>query len=151
VILFVAAIHFPCFNSRLSLLNFVRKENSVIRTTKAAVISARTNCVVLIHFLPEMVCCHTAEVVTLMWCLKFRSLLSRSINSKNKRDNGINDKPSKQALFSPVFQASMRRETRVMGKVRENIIFYFSAPFPHGLETGDWFLARTKLSRFKGL
>ena len=133
MILFVAGIYFPCFNSRLSLFNFVRKENSVIRTSKADDIKAGTNCVILIHFLPEMVCCHTAEVVTLMWCLKFCSLLSRSINSKNKRDNRINDKPSKQALLSPVFQTSMRRETRVTGKVRENIICYFSAPFPRGL------------------
>ena len=104
MILFVATIHFPCFNSRLSLFNFVRKENSVIRTTKADVLSAGTNCVILIHFLPEMVCCHTAEVVTLMWCLKFCSLLSRSVNSKNKRDNRIDDKPSKRALFPPFFR-----------------------------------------------
>lgn len=134
MILFVTAIHFLCFNSRLSLFDLVRKENSVVRTTKADVISAGTNCVILIYFLPEMVCCHTAEVITLMWCLKFCSLLSRSINSKNKRDNRINDKPSKQVLFSPVFRASMRLYSTVlvmivMIKVLDNHAFSWQALF----------------------
>ena len=96
-------------------------------------LECRNNCVILTHFLLEMVCCHTAEVVTLMWCLKFCSLLSCSFNSKTKRDYRMNDKPAKQALFSPVFQASMRRETRMTRNWRENIISYFSAPFPRRL------------------
>ena len=149
MILFVTAIHFPCCNSRLSLITFVRKENSVVRTTKADVISAGTNCVILIYFLPEMVCCHTTEVVTLMWCLKFCSLLSLSVDAKNKRDNCINNKPSKQALFSPVFQASMRLHSTVlvmivMIKVLDNHAFSWQALFSQ-TKSGkySWVLAAT--------